>query len=504
MKKRILFATILVALICITVVFCSCGGDSKPKYELSSDGSYYILSSTFGLWPDEFIIPTTYKGKPVKEIGEDAFRWSNLKTITIPSSITKIGEDAFSLSEDLTAVIFEDGSQLVEIDGDAFDGCGSLCEINLENCQQLTSIGEEAFCDCSFMEVTIPKSVTYIGEDAFSEKSVVYFEADSFDLISIWPELDDYSLSSEKPPVIFDCKNNNVALDGYIYKIENGLQYALKGLTAKVVDYSSKLSEVHILASVTEDNEAYAVAEIGVVYWGNISKFTVDTNNAFYKSIDGVLYSNDGEVLIKYPPKKEDAQFKIPSNVNVIEEYSFYGCEYLKEIDFIGSNITVIGNYAFGNCDSIETVIIPGTVSGIGKGAFYDCNKIKTVYFQAGRELIVVLDEAFSGCNNLSSVLFEECFDYVSFGDDVFRYCNIKAITIPKGAIVMGENMFSGCRDLEAIFCESEEPMSGWDEGWNVNWDDSTQPTYYYREHRPSEPGNYWHYDSNGICVIWY
>lgn len=83
----------------------------------------------------------------------------------------------------------------------------------------------------------------------------------------------------------------------------------------------------------------------------------VDENNPVYKSIDGNLYSKDGESLIKYPQGKVDLSFTVPDGVTDICESAFDGCPHLKNV-VISDNVRFIGANAFKWC-SLEEAKFP-------------------------------------------------------------------------------------------------------------------------------------------------
>jgi BspA type Leucine rich repeat region (6 copies) len=86
------------------------------------------------------VIPTTINGYPVTAIGYAAFADLTLTTVTLPDSVTTIGDEAFAYCFNLTAVTIGNG---------------------------VNSIGEEAFEYTPVTSVTIPNSVTNIGQSAF-------------------------------------------------------------------------------------------------------------------------------------------------------------------------------------------------------------------------------------------------------------------------------------------------------------------------------------------------
>lgn len=117
----------------------------------SYDDFYYAINAKNeititgrNLFSSSFLdIPSTIEGKIITTIGKSAFEDSSLKSITIPNSVTTIGELAFG-------------------------NCNSLKSITIPD--SVISIGAYAFYDCdSLTSITIPDSVISIGVDAFDD-----------------------------------------------------------------------------------------------------------------------------------------------------------------------------------------------------------------------------------------------------------------------------------------------------------------------------------------------
>jgi uncharacterized repeat protein (TIGR02543 family) len=102
----------------------------------------------------------------VTNIGASAFSMLRFSSLTIPNSVTSIGQSAFyccySLSGPLTIP-----NSVTKIEHSAFMGCGNLTELTIPN--SVISIGEEAFsgCGCSGTTLTIPNSITTIEYGTF-------------------------------------------------------------------------------------------------------------------------------------------------------------------------------------------------------------------------------------------------------------------------------------------------------------------------------------------------
>ena len=93
-----------------------------------------------------------------------SFRNQNIKSYVIPSSVTSIGDSAFSWCDSLSEIVIP--SSVTSIGKGAFSCCDSLSEIVIPS--SVTSIGDSAFYDCdSLSEIVIPSSVTSIGDSAF-------------------------------------------------------------------------------------------------------------------------------------------------------------------------------------------------------------------------------------------------------------------------------------------------------------------------------------------------
>lgn len=144
-------------------------------YDLNSDGTYTIKSYTGDLQKylgteskdgqiTNLTLPSTYNGKKVTGIGDNAFNDKNITgTVTIPDTVTSIGQDAFTKNTISSVVL---GSSVRTIGQDAFSVNQISGSITIPD--SVTSIGVRAFAENWISGVKLGNHVQIIGNDAFA------------------------------------------------------------------------------------------------------------------------------------------------------------------------------------------------------------------------------------------------------------------------------------------------------------------------------------------------
>ncbi len=146
------------------------------EYALSEDGTYYAVAGIGGWKTPSVVIPASHKGLPVTAVLERAFFGKeNITSISIPASVTEIGDRAFSSCTALTSfTVASDNTALSVKDGDLYSADGTVLI--------QYAIGKAA------TELTVGEGVMKIGAGALSYSSLT-----SVSLPSTLEELADYS-----------------------------------------------------------------------------------------------------------------------------------------------------------------------------------------------------------------------------------------------------------------------------------------------------------------------
>ncbi len=117
-----------------------------------------------------------------------------------------------------------------------------------------------------------------------------------------------------------------------------------------------------------------------------LETISVDAENEYLCTVDGVLYSKDKSLLLIYPACKgrTEKSAVFDPNVRCIGEASFYAGAF--ESLAFPEGLETISDRAFMFCYDLKTVYLPSSVSSIGNNAFCDSQALKTIYFGGTQE----------------------------------------------------------------------------------------------------------------------
>ncbi len=211
------------------------------------------------------------------------------------------------------------------------------------------------------------------------------------------------------------------------------------------------LASVFIPAGVTNiGNYAFAVCGVDVI--------TVDPLNAFYCSVDGVLFNKSQTTLIQCSGDKA-GNYEVPASVTTIRSYAFSACEKLTDVT-IPASVTSIGSYVFEHCSSLTNITVNAANAGYSSADGILFNKSRTLLStcpegKAGSyaipgSVISISGYAFRHCTNLTIITIPD--SVISIGRSSFDYnTGLTSVTIPDSVKNIGDSAFSRCSSLASV-----------------------------------------------------
>ena len=492
MKKSLLF----LLLFCSIVMICSlisCGifdRFSQPtpseglSFELSTDGTYYILTGRGTCTDTKIVVPSEHEGKPVKEItygseplnvdelleelvilegvthiSKNAFqRFSNLKSITLPESLEVIGQNAFygTLIKD---VYIKDLRSWLKVDG-YIPASSANYYINgkllttLKIPRGVTQIKDNAFGGCISLEnVTITNGVKTIGNGAFMRCENLKSVHISNTVLSIGMGAFSSCYSLEKIDIPNSVTNiGQSAFQDNFALTRVTLGKNLESIEGNAFGYCYSLFEIC--------NKSSMELEKGSEGNGSVAKYarliTSDSNHSNLTTIaDFVFYKSNEEAYLLYY-KGNDKYLVLP---DINQEYKI--CEFafaeIKHEDYVNGGIESIvlpeyvieiGKRVFYRCDNLKSVEIRGNIPNIEEYTFYGCLALENVILP--KSITSIDDEAFGACSMLQSIEIPDSVTYI--GDSAFSSCySLTSIVIPDSVTGIGKSAFRGCSGLESV-----------------------------------------------------
>uniref|UniRef100_A0A6C0JZV4 Uncharacterized protein n=1 Tax=viral metagenome TaxID=1070528 RepID=A0A6C0JZV4_9ZZZZ len=430
------------------------------------------------LYKIDFYIPSK-----VLDIEENAFQSLNFGDITIPSSVTRIGQAAFYNCSKLSIISINTSSRLNTIEARAFENCTSLRDFFIP--KSIISLSPTAFSGCTNLtninytknetikSIIIPIGYTNITQNIGNMKP------------SILPNLG--SVIFDNPSKVTSIGDN--AFNGFSQLSQINIPPSVTSIGQNAFADCTSLNSITIPSSVKTLSPSIFSGCTNLTridYEQNLNITSIEIPSGYTNIIQSM-----GNMNYTSLPNIGRVGFDNPCNVTSIGQNAFYNFSHLSQIT-IPPSVTSIGDNAFYGCTSLQNIVIPASVKTLSPSAFYGCTNLTlieygqtpnitsieipsgytSIYSNMGNmsptnlpniaivgfdnpsNVTSIEDSAFSGFSKLSNIIMPSSVNRI--GNNAFGSCtSLTNINIPPNVTSIGDNAFSGCTSLNYIIIPS-------------------------------------------------
>ncbi len=348
--------------------------------------------------------------------------------------------------------VIPDGT--THIPANAFVNCASLKHITIPS--SVSSVGETAFYGTMLRSVTIQDLAAWCNIDFSSGSTPFYQYSQRITRLYLGDEeLTDIVIGAEATKIgsyaFAGCASiQSVKITGGVESIGNYAFYRCDNL--HTVELNSTVNTIGKYAFSNDTSLKNVSIPFGVV--------TINDNAFASTSIENVTFP----VTLK---KIGANAFNSTRIVSVELHYgfeslgsnAFAGCKYLVSV-ILPDTLTAIPSSAFVNCPKLASVVLPKYLESIGDSAFYICSALTSIELPEtlrtiGRmafancgiteivipdRITVIEDSVFNGCSKLREVTFSK--NLTSIGAESFAYTRLEKVVIPRSVTTIKSNAF--------------------------------------------------------------
>lgn len=454
------------------------------RYERLNNKEVRVVYNKNNVYTGDIIIPATVNTLIVTSIADEAFRNCNLNSITIPESIINIGTDAFWGCSPQKLMIHDIESWLNITFADAesnpltsktqlyIDG-GKVTKLTIP--ESVTNIGDYAFANFQDLtSVTIPRSVTNIETRAF-------YGCENLKEVINYSPLDITKSSPMNGFVAFyaDYVIDTIIGDFLFNKSEKTLVKYI-GNGGDVILPETLTDSCYAIG----DNAFYACNNLTSVF---IPDSVTEIGNGAFSKCSGLTTVAVGNSVVSVGNDAFFGCYKLTSftaddSLAYVGYAAFSGCQSLTSV--VIPNAISIGDYAFSGCENLTSIVIPDTLDMSNTDLYFTQDNIQ-YNVRNGKEVVLcffsdkkrkgdfvipepvvagnkfsvisIKDNAFSGCSGLTSVTIS---DFVTaIGDDAFAGCsNLSSVSFGKSVTNIGKWAFANDKSIKTVICYAPKP----------------------------------------------
>lgn len=342
--------------------------DAQNAWYTSSNGVLFdkpqtLLIQAPGGMAGSYTIPPSVAG-----LGDEAFSACiSLTNVTLGTNVTSIGANAFNSCSGLAELLIPDS--VTNLGNAAFAFCGSLTHVSLG--ASVSTIGSDAFASCSNLTaIALPRSVTNIvlagsgirrtGIGAQLINGPMQMVANCSRLTAITVDAQNLFYSSTNG-ILFDKPQTTLLEAPGAFAGSYAIPGSVTSIGAEAFQNCADLTSVSIPTGVTNiGNAAFAAC-------GSLTSMTVDGQNLFYCSVNGILFDQSQTTLIQFPAGV-GGSYTVSNGIIRLGGTAFYGCSKLTRI-LIPTSVTNVGSSTFANC-SQAGIYFAGNAPGISSSGW--------------------------------------------------------------------------------------------------------------------------------------
>ena len=393
-----------------------------PLYIQDNGNNTLTLTGYHGTAPSFFVLPEDIFGETVSSIGNNAFAsQTNISDLGIPSTVTNIGDSAFSGCIRVDNVILRNSGSLT-LGHDAFAGCLSLKKMIFSAAP--ATIGYQAFIGCSSLNDVSFGGVTTIGDHAFYGTALkAVFLGDSVRSVEAYA-FANYGIYQ----VILPAALTNLGSHAFA-------NIGSPAGRASVYAYGNPPASDGTVFANGYANIFFLPGNSWPATYNGAQTLVIPAHFTYTIGLSGATITGivDGYRSLIVPPVVYGQYSSRPIPVVAISSGAFAGNLILTNVTFPESLVS-IGDAAFRNCSNLLSAPLPASVTSIGTAAFQNCVKLHGI--NISQNVTNIGANAFAGCPGETTL---------DFG---------------AGLAYLGTNAFSGWTNLQTIYFEGNAPAT--------------------------------------------
>jgi len=306
-------------------------------------------------------IPSTIAGLPVTAIADQVFfALTNLTSVTLPSSLTRLGSYCFAYCTNLASAALPAG--LTDLQDSVFGGCSGLTTMTIPN--SVTNIGMGAFGGCvSLTNIMIGNGVLNIGWGAF-------YNCTNLTSVTIPASTRSIGMSTFNNTVEKSAFDGCTGLGAINVDPQNSFYSSVDGVL-----FNKDRSELFIYPH-SKPGTNYAMPDsvkvIGDSAFLNCSNLTgITLGNHVAEIANWAFLGCSGLTRLALPDSANNiADAAVGAFGNFVDGGVFYGCSSLTNV-IVGKGLSYLGIGAFSGCSNLVGVYFKGDAPTPGTTIFY-------------------------------------------------------------------------------------------------------------------------------------